>query len=211
MNLDGYVDVATRLRLALEQWPELRIQETAHQITQVGDQLHLVVEVTVWRTPDDPKPTVAQAWEPWPGRTPYQRYSEHQVGATSALGRALGYMGLGLDRGIASADEVASRVEQPAPAPAPNLKPKPSRPAQGEATQAQLNKVMVLLTELAIIDREAKVAKVAAIIGRPITSSKDLTRAEASTVIDTLEEEAALSRAMEAFRDSHLVEEPTDE
>ena len=32
------------------------------------------------------------------------------VGMTSALGRALGYLGFGIDKGIASNDEVAARI-----------------------------------------------------------------------------------------------------
>lgn len=112
-NLDGYVDVAQRLRLALACHPELRVVEQAPDIRVIGDRAFIEVNITVWRNPDDPQPVNAHAWEPFPGRTPFTRDSEQMNAATSALGRALGYMGFGIDRGIATADEVKHRQDTP--------------------------------------------------------------------------------------------------
>ena len=110
MDLSNYVDVATRLKMALEQYPELRIQETSKEIVvNVGEKTFLICTVTVWRTPDDTHPSIASAWEPIPGLTPYTKNSELMVGYTSALGRALGYMGIGVTGSISSANEVANR------------------------------------------------------------------------------------------------------
>jgi hypothetical protein len=72
-DLGGYVDVPTRLRLALKDWPKLRIQETASTLEQVGEQLFMVCVVTVWRDETDPIPVIASAAEQIPGRTPYTR------------------------------------------------------------------------------------------------------------------------------------------
>jgi hypothetical protein len=88
MDLSNYVDVATRLKLALDKWPDLRVQETGRELLEVGDKQYLVCTVTAWRTADDPIPSIASAWEPLPGVTPYTRNSELMVGFTSALGRA---------------------------------------------------------------------------------------------------------------------------
>lgn len=110
MNLDNYVDVPTRLKLALERWPELRVQEMGYRLEQFADQPVLVCEVRVYRDPDDKYPSVATAAEPLPGKTPYTRDSELMVGFTSALGRALGYMGIGLTSSIASRNEVEART-----------------------------------------------------------------------------------------------------
>ena len=41
MDLSNYVDVATRLKMALEQYPELRIQETNREFVEVGDRTAL--------------------------------------------------------------------------------------------------------------------------------------------------------------------------
>jgi len=109
MNLDNYVDVATRLKLALERWPELRIQETGYTVETFGENTVLVCEVRVWRDPSDQFPSIASAAEPLPGKTPFTRDSELMVGMTSALGRALGYMGIGINTSIASKNEVQNR------------------------------------------------------------------------------------------------------
>lgn len=110
MNLDNYVDVPTRLKLALERWPDLRVVEDGHHVELHGDQPVLICRVRVYRTPDDPTPSVGTASEPLPGRTSFTRDSELMVGMTSALGRALGYMGIGLTSSIASRNEVEART-----------------------------------------------------------------------------------------------------
>ena len=85
MNLDNYVDVPTRLKLALERWPDLRVQEMGYRIEQIADQTIIVCEVRVYRDPSDAHPAVATASEPIPGKTPYTRDSELMNGFTSAL------------------------------------------------------------------------------------------------------------------------------
>lgn len=112
-DLSEYVDVKTRLKQALALFPQLRIVEHRPEITQVGDQLFIECSVTVSRDPDDPIPVTAYMFEPYPGRTTFTKLSEQANGATSALGRALGYMGFGIDKSIASSNEVLGR--QPLP------------------------------------------------------------------------------------------------
>lgn len=124
MNLDNYVDVPTRLKLALEKWPELRVQETGYTVETFGQNTVLICEVRVWRDPADQFPSIASAAEPLPGKTPYTKDSELMVGMTSALGRALGYMGIGLTSSIASKNEVEARqYSKPASAPRPDEPP----------------------------------------------------------------------------------------
>ena len=72
-DLGDYVTVNQRLKLALERWPELRVQETAPNIVTIGDRTYLEVTTTVWRDPEDPLPAIASCWEPWPGTTPYTK------------------------------------------------------------------------------------------------------------------------------------------
>ena len=117
MDLSNYVDVATRLKMALEQYPELRIQETNREIVDLGEKTYLICTVHVWRSPEDAFPSIASAWEPIPGLTPYTKNSELMVGYTSALGRALGYMGIGVTGSISSANEVANRPKDAPEAP----------------------------------------------------------------------------------------------
>ena len=70
MNLDDYVDVPTRLKMALERWPDLRVQELGYRLEQFADTQTIVCEVRVYRTPDDQFPAIATASEPLPGKTP---------------------------------------------------------------------------------------------------------------------------------------------
>ena len=116
-NIDNYVDVPTRLAEALKKYPDLRIQETSADVVTmpVGSTFYRCT-VTVWRDEKDPLPSIATAAEPYPGKTPYTKNSEFMVGMTSALGRALGYMGFGVAKAIASRNEVEARQTQtPAP------------------------------------------------------------------------------------------------
>jgi len=109
VNLDGYITVNERLAMALEQHPELRIVEEAPEVRTIDNISYIEVCVTVYRNTDDPLPAIARAWEPWPGKTPFVRDSEMMNASTSALGRALGFMGFGLGKSIATADEVQLR------------------------------------------------------------------------------------------------------
>lgn len=110
-DLSEYVDVKTRLKQALALYPQLRIVEHRPEITQVGDQLFIECSVTVSRDPDDPIPVTAYIFEPYPGKTTFTKNSEQANGATSVLGRALGYMGLGIDKSIATSNEVLGRQQ----------------------------------------------------------------------------------------------------
>jgi hypothetical protein len=110
-DLSEYVDVKTRLKQALATFPQLRIVEHRPEITQVGDQLFIECSVTVSRDPDDPIPVTAYIFEPYPGKTSFTKNSEQANGATSVLGRALGYLGFGIDKSIASSNEVLGRQQ----------------------------------------------------------------------------------------------------
>jgi hypothetical protein len=110
-DLSEYVDVKTRLKQALATFPQLRIVEHRPEITQVGDQLFIECSVTVSRDPDDPIPVTAYIFEPYPGKTTFTKNSEQANGATSVLGRALGYLGFGIDKSIASSNEVLGRQQ----------------------------------------------------------------------------------------------------
>lgn len=135
VDLSGYVTVVDRLRAALEAFPDLRIVERSAELVTWADDLRLVCTVEVRRTVDDPVPVVASAAEVYPGRTPYTRGSELMNGYTSAVGRALGYMGFGLAAGLASADEVAvARTEA-----AHDHRPAPPRPAAAASKPAPVD------------------------------------------------------------------------
>lgn len=115
LDLSNYVDVAQRLRMMHERWPDLRLQESPPQVVTVGQQQYISVTITAWRTPDDPLPAVATAWEPWPGTTPYTRNSEMMNAATSALGRCANLL-MPIGKSLASLEEVMNRRMDGGPA-----------------------------------------------------------------------------------------------
>ena len=63
-TLGDYVDVPTRLQLALAKWPELRIQESTPVVVIFEGREWIQISTTVWRSPDDTLPAIASAWEP---------------------------------------------------------------------------------------------------------------------------------------------------
>jgi hypothetical protein len=161
-KLDGYVTVNERLGMALELWPELRVCESPPKVVQVGDSTFIEVTITVWRDPEDTIPCSAAAWEPIPGKTPYTRDSEMMNASTSALGRALGLMGIGTAGSISTADEVINRqydremaghdIKRTKAGEAPRSPSKPpepdSAPTSGQKRQKPTDKMLGFLSVL---------------------------------------------------------------
>jgi hypothetical protein len=108
-DISNYVTVADRLVVFYAVNPDGRIRCERPRIVEIGDRTFLEVVAHVYRTPDDRTPTIASAWEPFPGRTPYTRDSEAMNAETSAVGRALGLAGYGSTKSRASREEVQAR------------------------------------------------------------------------------------------------------
>ena len=123
-NLEDYVDVAERITEFYDRYPDgsLSAGPDCWRIVQaegydregkhLGMQTFIAYMAHAYRTPDDPRPGVGCAWEPFPGRTPYTRGSELMNAETSAWGRALAALGIATKRGIASRQEVAGARER---------------------------------------------------------------------------------------------------
>jgi hypothetical protein len=113
-RLDSYVDVATRLAEFREKHPEGALQPVnlakPYHIEVIGDRVFVVYAAAAYRTPDDQRPGVGVAWEPFPGRTPYTKDSELMNAETSAQGRAIvAALAADTKRGIATREEVRNR------------------------------------------------------------------------------------------------------
>ena len=185
--MDNYVDVATRLKIAFERWPELRIQETHREIVEMPDKTCFIrCVVTIWRTADDPIPVIASACEVYPGRTPYTKTSESEVGYTSAIGRALAMAGIGANKSIASRDEVeAAQSRQPT-----RLAEVVPFPEEGPQKVYPSNKQLGMMRGLANgkgIKGDDLKAYCCEVLGRTILSTNDLTKQDISKVIDALQ------------------------
>jgi hypothetical protein len=163
-DLSDYVDVRHRLELALLKFPDLRVVENEPQLIPIGERVYIQCEVAVYRDHDDVRPMRAYCWEVFPGRTPYTKDSEQMNGATSALGRALGYMGFGIKAGLASANEVRTAQGNSHPSTEPRRvseqAPVETRRAtggalQGMATAKQLDLIRDMRNERGLEPYEA--------------------------------------------------------
>lgn len=122
-ELGNYKEVSERLGDLFEKYPDASLQPVSlaepFQVITIGDKTFIAYGAACYRTPDDPRPSIGYAWEPFPGPTTYTKDSELQNAETSAWGRAIIACGASTAKhGIASANEVRNRQAQPAQAPA---------------------------------------------------------------------------------------------
>jgi hypothetical protein len=111
-KLDDYIDVAERIQLFYERFPEGSLQGAPVNPAEYGfppGGSVLVYRAVAKRSPEDSIPGIGWASEPVPGKTPYTRDSELMNAETSAWGRAIAALGIGTNRGIASRQEVRNR------------------------------------------------------------------------------------------------------
>ena len=127
--MDDYVDVAERIRLVKEKYPDAVFQPSnpakPYEIIEVAGTTFIVYTAALYRDPFDACPAIATAWEEVPGRTPYTKGSELMNAETSAWGRCAIALGIPSKK-IASVEEIKGRVNVPQTtqweAPVTNLK-----------------------------------------------------------------------------------------
>ena len=109
---DSYIDVAERIREFKAAYPDGTLQpvdfDNPYIVQAIGNESIIVYRAAAYRTPDDPRPGIGVASEPYPGHTPYTKGSEIQNAETSAWGRAIVALGIPTKR-IASSEEVRNR------------------------------------------------------------------------------------------------------
>ncbi len=92
--------------------PDGCLQMDAPEFVEVEGKKWVIGRAYAYRTPDDQRPGIGTAWEIVPGTTPFTRGSEIQNLETSAWGRAIGALGIGVDASIATLDEVQHAKER---------------------------------------------------------------------------------------------------
>lgn len=109
-ELGDYVEVKDRIKLFYELFGQGRLVTGEVRLTTEPDGVpRVMVQGLAYRTPDDPLPGVGWSWLQLPGSTPYTRGSEIENAETSAWGRAIGALGILIDRSIASQQEVSNK------------------------------------------------------------------------------------------------------
>lgn len=107
-DLSNYVDVKTRIKMFYERFPEGSLQFEFKGT--LGENIWGVA--FAYRTPDDPRPATGTASELAKGKTAYTNGSELMNLETSAIGRAIGNLGIGIEAGMATKDEVEFAKER---------------------------------------------------------------------------------------------------
>jgi hypothetical protein len=116
-DLDSYTTVQERIQEFYKTFPQGSLQFEFKGILDGSPQMMWGIAYA-YRTPDDERPGIGTAAELIEGKTPYTRGSELQNLETSAWGRCLAALGLGLSKGIASKQEVQAAKDRQAPGPA---------------------------------------------------------------------------------------------
>ena len=118
-DISDYVDVKTRIELLIKKFPDASIQFEYCGVME-GNPDFIWGIARVYRTPEDPRPSTGTCSELAIGKTAFTRGSELANLETSAIGRAIGALGIGLGKSMASKQEVtASQARRMTPAAAP--------------------------------------------------------------------------------------------
>jgi hypothetical protein len=115
-DLEAYTTVQERIQEFYRKYPEGSLQFEFKGILDGSPQMMWGIAFA-YRTPNDERPGIGTAAELIEGKTPYTRGSELQNLETSAWGRCLAALGLGLSKGIASKQEVQGAKDRQAPGP----------------------------------------------------------------------------------------------
>ena len=175
-RLENYVDVPHRIKLFYEKYPEGSLQmDPDLQFQTVGDQVIVIGRAYAYRNPQDEKPGVGTAQEYLPGKTNFTRGSEIQNLETSCWGRAIGALGIGIDKAIASKEEIELAIERN----------KPDKVIMKRANPGS-KQIVELLGTQGITEKDAILAAVRGLVSREISSSSDLTDDEIALIIKHL-------------------------
>lgn len=107
-DLSNYVDVKTRIKLFYERYPDGSLQFEFKG--NLGEYIWGVAYA--YRNPEDRRPSTGTASELAKGKTAFTAGSELMNLETSAIGRAIGNLGIGIEAGMATSDEVAFAKER---------------------------------------------------------------------------------------------------
>jgi len=194
MAIDSnYNEVAARIVEARKKYPDGVLQPydpaVPYQIETIGEKSFIVYTAAFYRTLDDPRPGIGVAWEPFPGKTNFTRDSELMNAETSAWGRALvAAFAADTKKGIATSLDVRNReVErQPGPRDAQGW-PKQPEPGEQPVAKALLSRLAGQFAALGVAGRDEGLMTIGALIEVQVSSTKELTNAQAQQLIEKLD------------------------
>jgi hypothetical protein len=118
-DLGDYVQVKDRVAALFELYGKARIETTYELTSEPDGKPKVIARAIVWTSPDDPHPSTGTSWLYLPGSTPYTKGSEIENAETSAVGRAIGFLGILTEKSIATSNEIAGKQGQEETKPAP--------------------------------------------------------------------------------------------
>lgn len=207
-NLDGYIDVKSRIRLFMDKYPDGSLQMDEPQFVEVEGKKWVMGRAYAYRTPDDPRPGIGVAWEIVPGTTNFTKGSELQNLQTSCWGRSIGALGIGIEANIATLDEVQQAKERAkvmqtteaipddpwntqTDSPAPSYRTPTKGSSMYPATEGQVKAIHAILGKQGTSDPLDKLAAANAWLislnKEPVTSITELNKHDASGLIDSLQ------------------------
>lgn len=202
-DMGNYVEVKDRVRIFREKHAEGSLQPVnpeqpyALEYIEVGDSVRcfIVYTAAAYRSPDDPRPGIGIAWEPFPGLTPFTKNSELMNAETSAWGRAIvAALAADADGAIATAEDVQKRRAEDG-ATAETAKPKTGGSGDEKASDKQVKAIYAIAGTVGW----SKDHLAETLMSRFNTKDpRELTMAQAKQVIDglkKLEEQAKSSDA----------------
>jgi hypothetical protein len=207
---NDYVDVAERINQFYKLHPNGRIiTDDPIIVKDLDGKAFIQVTAWVYRDLNDEQPAGKDtAWEPWPGKTNFTRDSEMMNASTSATGRALVYAGVSAKKVASRDDVVKRRAEQAAETNAaiqPTARTRPdtmgsngafiNEPSSG-ATDRQVKAIQAQLATLNVAKGERSQTYVSDILKRDVGSMTQLTKLEASKLIDQLNETIAKTQQL---------------
>ena len=178
--MDDYIQVNVRLEKFKNDYPESRIQCDVIELTDT----RVTIKAFVFLNDEDKKPTTGHSFLNIPGTTPYTRGSEIENAETSAVGRALAFLGYEVHKSIASREEIESKqVEEGYESPQPQRPPTQgqylgnartnSGPDTRPVSEAQVEKYIPAIVERSKIP-ESQIAAMLDLLGAETYA--DLTR-----------------------------------
>lgn len=186
-DLSDYVQVKDRIIEFYKQYPNGLISTQAAEIRNIADHWFIAVMAEGHLDRTDPSSRFfAEAWEPFPGKTPYTRDSEQLNCATSAIGKLLAQLGIGIKDGMASREEVANRQTGDAAKPA---QPQKYGTLKNSATEKQIGLVKAKLKAAGIYEMHDQLDALSKFLGREIMSYESVNRGDIDGIANATPEQ----------------------
>ena len=151
IDLSKYVDVAERIRIFRERYPEGSLQpanlDQPFSVMTIGERTFIVYVACAYRTPEDTRPGIGCAWETFPGTSPFVKNSELMNAETSAWGRAIVATLAADTQKIATVQDVQNRQTEQASTPFFEQPQQPSLKGLSKAQKAYVLKMAKTIGE----------------------------------------------------------------